>query len=160
MELASKREGNCNVMITGPTNHMISIRDHSHDLVIWSRHVTYELDPDIKASLILTSPSPFVQTSSYHRFQYPHHRFHIMTISGSLICHTTTTSSRYYGTHCQRKPRARTRKTTSRSTPGPDPVVVAWEGFSSIAINKSYWREPQGKWWAGRLAGRSISPTF
>ena len=32
-KLASKKEGNCNVMITKPTNHMISTRDHSHDLL-------------------------------------------------------------------------------------------------------------------------------
>ena len=32
-ELASKKEGNCNVMVTRPTNHMILTRDHSHDLL-------------------------------------------------------------------------------------------------------------------------------
>ena len=29
------------------------------------------------------------------------------------------------------------------SSTGPDSVVVAWEGFTSIAINESHWREPR-----------------
>ena len=44
-------------MVTRPTNHMISTRDHSYDLVTWPRHVTYKLHPDIKSSSILTSAS-------------------------------------------------------------------------------------------------------
>ena len=32
-ELASKKKGNCNVMVMRPTNHMISTCDHSHDLL-------------------------------------------------------------------------------------------------------------------------------
>ena len=47
----------CNVIVTRPTNHMISTRDHSHDLLTWSRHVTYELHPDIKSSSIPSSAS-------------------------------------------------------------------------------------------------------
>ena len=58
-ELASKKEGNCNVKVTRPTDHMISTHDHLHDLPTWSRHVTYELHPDIKASLIPISASSF-----------------------------------------------------------------------------------------------------
>ena len=49
----------CNVKVTRPTDHMISTRDHSHDLPTWSRHVTYELHSDIKASSIPISASPF-----------------------------------------------------------------------------------------------------
>ena len=55
--LASKKESNCNIMVMGPTNHIILTCDHSHDLLIWSQHVTYELYPDIKPSLIPTSMS-------------------------------------------------------------------------------------------------------
>ena len=51
--------GGCfyNVMVTRPTNHIISTRDHSHDLLTWFRHVTYELHSDIKSSSIPASAS-------------------------------------------------------------------------------------------------------
>ena len=81
IELASKRKSNCNVMVTRPTNHMILIRDHSHDLVTWSLHVIYKLHPDIKASLIPTSASLFIQTLSHYQFQYLRHYSHVMTTS-------------------------------------------------------------------------------
>ena len=32
-KFVSKKEGNCNVIVTKPTNHIISTRDHSHDLL-------------------------------------------------------------------------------------------------------------------------------
>ena len=59
-KLAPKRQGSCNVMVTRSTNHMISIRDHSHNLVTWSRHVTYKLHSNIKALLIPISVSLFL----------------------------------------------------------------------------------------------------
>ena len=140
---------NCNVMVTRSwhvTTHMIC----SHDLNMW--------------------PTNFILTSSHHRYHHPHHHSHVMTTSGSLICHMTTTFSHHHSTRC---PSSKdlvwassgmlwrpTRKTTPKSTPGPDPVVVAWEGFASIAINESHWREPRVKSWAGRLARRNINPTL
>ena len=39
-EIIISRASLCNVMVTRPTSHMISTRDHSYDLLIWSRHVT------------------------------------------------------------------------------------------------------------------------
>ena len=97
----------CNVMVTRPTNHMISTCDHSHDPDTW--------------------PTNFILTSSHHQYHHPCHHFHVMTISGSLICHTTTTSPHHYGT---RRPSSKnlvwassgmlwrpTRKTISRSMP-------------------------------------------
>ena len=56
-ELALKKEGNYNVMVTRSTNHMISTRDHLHDLVTWSWHMTYKLHSNIKSLLIQTSAS-------------------------------------------------------------------------------------------------------
>ena len=44
-------------MVMRPTNHMISTYDHPHDLLTWSRHVTYELHPNIKSSSIPASVS-------------------------------------------------------------------------------------------------------
>ena len=42
-------------MVTRPTDHMISTRDHSHDLLTWSRHVTF---------------SNTKSTSSHHSYDY------------------------------------------------------------------------------------------
>ena len=117
-----------------------------------------------------TWPTNFILTSSNHQYHHPRHHSNVMIISGSLICHTTTTSSHHHGT---RRPSSKdlvlassrmlwrpTRKTTPSSTPGSNLVVVAWEGFTLIVINENHWKEPQVKWWAGWLAGRSISPTL
>ena len=84
-ELASKKEGNCNVMVTRSTDYMISTRDHSHDLPTWSRHVTY---PDTKS------------TSSYHWYQHPRHHFYVMTTSGSFIHYVCATSTSWSPHHC------------------------------------------------------------
>ena len=120
-EFASKKEGNYNVMITRPIK--------SHDLgmwpLIWSWHVTYKLHPDIKASLILTSASLFVQTSSHHRFQYPRRHSYVMTTSWS-----TLSSKHAFSTYCGPRTGARRsiKKTTSRSTPISNPVIIACKG--------------------------------
>ena len=47
----------------------------------------------------------------------------------------------------------------SRSTPIQNPVLVAWEGSSQLLLIKVTGRS-YGEWWAGRLAGRSISLTL
>ena len=49
--------------------HIISIRDHSHDLLIWSWHITYKLHPNIKLSLIPTSASSL---PCYDYIRVPH----------------------------------------------------------------------------------------
>ena len=85
----------CNVIVTRPTNHMISTRDHSYDLVTLSWHVTYEFYPDIKALSISTSASPFAQTSSHHWFQYP--RYHSPVITTSWFPSLKHASSAYCG---------------------------------------------------------------
>ena len=90
--------------------HMILKRDHSHDLLTWSRHVTYELHPDIKSSLI---PSSASSLPCHDYIRVPHSSYDYYIFSASQ--HATS----------------------------PDSVVVAWEGFTSIAINESYWREPR-----------------
>ena len=84
-ELASKKEGNCNVMVTRPINHMILTRDYSHDLLTWSRHVTY---PDIKS------------TTSHHWYQHSCYHFYVMTTSGFFICHVCATSTSWSLHHC------------------------------------------------------------
>ena len=86
----------CNVMVTRPTNHMILTRDHSHDLLTWSRHVTTHM---ICSHDLDTWPTNFILTSSHHRYHHPRHHLHVMTTSGSLIRHTTTTSPHYHGMH-------------------------------------------------------------
>ena len=53
----SKKENNCNVIVTRPTNYMILTCDHSYDLFSWSWHITY---PDIKSSLIPISTASFL----------------------------------------------------------------------------------------------------
>ena len=84
-ELASKKKDNCNVMVTRLTDHMISTRNHSHDLLTWSRHVTY---PNIKS------------TSSHHQYQHPRHHFYVMTTSGLFICHVCATSTSWFLHYC------------------------------------------------------------
>ena len=141
-------------MITRSTNHMISTRDHSHDLVIWSRHVTYELHLDIKASLISISASPFILTSNHHWFPTSasclrpgliHHRStHLYPIVDLEKVLGVLTSRSQWWWRERGLPRSllmkATRGLTSRSTPIQDPVVVVWEGFTSIAI---HWWEPR-----------------
>ena len=126
-ELASKREGNCNVMVTRPTNHMISTHDHSHDLVTWSRHVTYKLHPDIIVSSIPISASLF-----------PYHDYVLLSfIIEARVFSLSWTSSRCLevllpdlssGGEKGGFPRSllmkATRGLTSRSIPIQDPVVV------------------------------------
>ena len=84
-EFASKKEDKCNVIVTKSINHMNSAHDYSHDLLIWSWHMTDKLYLDIKASLILTSASPFVQILSHHWSQYLRHHFYIMITSWSPL---------------------------------------------------------------------------
>ena len=115
-------------MVTRPTNHMISTCNHSYDLLIWCRYVTYKLYLDIKLLSI----------------QYLHHHSHVITTSRSLIFHvpTTITSSHHRGTcyplfkdlawALSRLIWRPIRKTTSRSTPVLDLVVVAWGEVPSI----------------------------
>ena len=70
-----------NIMVTRPTNHMISTRDHSQI----SSH-----DPD-------TWPTNFILITSHHQYQHLRHYFHIMTTSESLVSHMITTSSHHHG---------------------------------------------------------------
>ena len=56
-KLTSKKKGNCNIMVTKPTNYMISICNHSYNLLTWSWH---KLHLDIKSSLIPISVSSFL----------------------------------------------------------------------------------------------------
>ena len=153
-------------MVTRPINHMISTREHLHDLLTWSRHVTTHMtcspDPDMW-------PKNFILTSSYHQYQHPRHHSHVMTTSGSFICYTTPTSSHHHGT---RRPSSKDlvwassrmlwrpiRKTTSRSTPvlesGGSVLIeekcaqslVAWSrGTAFDYYNKKQLGKPQVKW--------------
>ena len=123
-----------NVMVTRPTNHMISTRDHSHDLVTWSQYVTYKLHSDIKASSISTSASPFVQTLSHHRFQYPRHHSPVMTTSWS-------SSLLKYVFSAYRGPQAGARRSYFQINAYPGSSGGSVRGVTLIAINKSYWWE-------------------
>ena len=88
-ELASKKESNCNVIVRKLTNHMISISEHSHNLLTWSTHI-------ILTRNLQTSS----WQSSHHQYQHPHHHSHIMTVFWSLICYICTTSTSWFSHHC------------------------------------------------------------
>ena len=94
-------------MVRRPINHMISIRDHSYDLLTWSRHVTYKLHSNIKSSLIPASASWLHPSlSSVIRLLY------LLIITARVVHRLRTWCG----------PRAGVlwrpiRKTTSRSTP-------------------------------------------
>ena len=107
---------------------------------------TWKLHPDIKSSSIPTSASS-LPGHDYIRVSHLSYNYYIFL----YVVHRLSMSF---------EPGIWTRKTTPRSTPGPDPVVVVWEEFTSIAINESHWKEPRVKWWAEWLAGRSIGPTL
>ena len=143
-------------MVIRLTNHMISVRDHLHDLPIWSRQVTYKLYSDIKALSIPTSASPFAQTSSHYQFQYLHHHCHVMTMSWS-----PSSLKHAFSAYCGPWVGARrsTRKIISRPAPILNPVVIAWEGVPQSLLIKAT-GGIYGKSWVGQLAGYSISPTL
>ena len=65
-----------NVMVTRPTNNKISTRDHSHDLLTWSRHVTTHM---IYSHYLDMWPTNFILISRHYWYQHPHH--HFITIS-------------------------------------------------------------------------------
>ena len=178
-ELASKKKSNCNVMITRPTNYMISTRDHSYDLLTWSQHMTY---PDIKS------------ISNHHWYQHPRHHFYVITISGLLICHVYATSTSWSLHHCSIRfspivdlgqvlggllgrqlpdsssggvrrgfSRLLLMKATGRLLPNQRLSQFQWwwheRGFSWSLLMKATGGN-HGEWWAGRLARRSINPTL
>ena len=142
----------------------------SQDLLItWSRHVTIHMI----CSHPNTWPTNFILTSSHHWYQHLCHHSHVMTISGSLICHvhTTITSSHHRSTRCplfkdlawasSRMLWRLTKKTTSRSTPVLDLVVVAWREVPLIAIIKKTTKRSYE--WSGkgrRLAKRGLAWPF
>ena len=73
-ELAAKKRSNSNIMVMGPSNHIISIYDYVHNLTTWSLACSQQLHLDI-VSLMLISVSLY---------------FHVMIISRSLIYHIHT----------------------------------------------------------------------
>ena len=97
----------------------------SRDLPItWFWHVTTHMICSHDPNMWLTK---FILTSSHHWYHHPRHHSHVMTTSGSFICHMTTTSSHYHATY---RPLSKDlmwalsrvlwrpiKKTTSRSTP-------------------------------------------
>ena len=124
---------------------------------------------NIKSSLIPTSASSFL-CHDYNRVVHllRLHYVHIL-VSSSLQHASSTYCGRWAGTWwSSRKTTSRFQwwwrerrfssiaineshwEITSRSTPIPIPVLVAWEGVPSIAINESHWWEPQ--WVMSRTA--------
>ena len=161
-------------MITRSTNHMISTPYHLHDLVTWSQHVTYELHPDIKASSIPTSASPFILTSSHHRFPTSaswlrpgliHHqstRLHPIVDLEQVLGVLTSRSQWWW------RERRFSLIDINESHWMSYFQINAYPGFSSGSVKGAF---PQsrlikttggshGEWWAVRLAGRSLNPTL
>ena len=161
-ELASKREGNYNVIVTRPTNYIILTRDPSNDLVTWSRQVTYELHPDIKTSSILIFASLFpCYDYVWLFFIIKAHVFSLLwTLSRCLeVLLLDPSGSGVIGSFPRSLLMKATGGLTSRLTPIQDPVVVLWEGSPQLLLIKATGRS-HGEWWAVRLAGRSLSLTL
>ena len=145
-------------LVTRPTDHMILTRYHSHDLLTWSQHATYL---DIKSLSIITSASLFL----CHNYIWVSHlsRLHYFYIFVSSLLQYAF--SAYCGPWAGAWRSTQILvvvawegvtsiainkshwKITSRSTPIQIPVMVAWEGVTSIAINESHWWE---LWWVVR----------
>ena len=113
----------------------------SRDLPItWSRHMTTHM---ICSHDLDTWPANFILTSSHYQYHHPRHHSHVMTTSGSLICHMTATSSHHHGMHCpsstglvwalSRMLWRPTKKTTLRLT------LVLESGGSSLIKGKCPW---------------------
>ena len=134
-------------MVTRPTNHITSARDHSHNLLTWFQHVIYELYPDIKSSLIPTSALPFILTSSHHQFQYSHHDYILVSF---ITAERVFNKSKNLAWALSKVLGGLQRKTTFRLTPYPDSSSGTVEEVSLITINESYWWEPQ--WVVSRTA--------
>ena len=125
---------NCNVIVTKPTNHMTSIRDHSHDPNTW--------------------PTNFILTSRHHRFQLPHHHLsrHQVIIDSDIRVTISMSWFRLSLLHHQstrlqpivRGPRAGARKSYFQINAYPGSSGGNVKRVTLIAINKSYWWEP---WW-------------
>ena len=176
-ELAFKREGNCNVMVTRPINYMISARDHSHDPDTW--------------------PTNFILTSRHHQFQLPYHHLfrHQVIIDSnirvtipmswlhlSLLHHWRTRLSPIVdlGQVLGGLPGRLLPDSSGGSMRGGFPQSLLMKATERLLPNQRlsqfqcWWRErgfprsllmkttggSHGEWWAGRLAGRSISPTL
>ena len=159
----------CNVIVTRSTNHMISTRYYSYDLVTWSRHVTYELHPDIKVSSIPTSASLFILTLSHHQFLTSaswlrpglihHHstRFHPIVDLEQVLGVLTSRSQWWW------RERRFSLIVINESHWRPYFQINAYPGSSGDSVRGGF---PQsllikatggshGEWWAVRLAGRS-----
>ena len=127
---------------------MTSSHDHLHDPNIW--------------------PTNFILTSRHYRFQLPcHHLSRHQVIIDCNICVTIPMSwlrpSLLHHRSMRLQPIVDLKQVlgglTFRSTPIQDPVVVAWEGSPRLLLIKATGGS-HGEWWAGRLAGRSISPSL
>ena len=153
IEFASKKKGNCNVMVTRPINHMTLARDQSHDLLIWSQHMTYE--------------------SSHYWFQHPRHHsswyqviidfnirvtIHVMTTSWSPSIPTARVfnKSKDLVWASSRVLEGLQGRLLSGQCPIQIPVVVAWEKYSQSLLMKAT-DGSHSEWWAEWLAGCSIS---
>ena len=126
-------------------------------------------------------PTSFILISSHHWYQHPRHYFHVMTTSWSppLSQHassayhglwvgaqksTKKTTSKFHWWWREREiPRSLLMKATRRLLLGQRLiqilVVVAWEEYPRLLLMKAT-DGSHSEWWAERLAGRSISPTF
>ena len=164
-------------MVTRPTNHMISARDHSHDPDTW-----------------LTN---FILTSRHHRFQLPRHHLsrHQVIINSnirvtipmswlrpSLLHHRSTCLppivdlKQVLGGLPGRLlpdssgggvrggfPQSLWMKATERLLPDQRLSRFQWwwreRGFPWLLLMKATGGS-HGEWWTGWLGGRSISPTL
>ena len=152
----------CNVIVARSTNHMILTRDHSHDLVTWSWHVTYKLHPDIKALSIPISVSPF---SCYNHGLVSF----IIEARVFILLWTSSRCSKFLLPNLSGGGVRRgslqsllikaTGGLTSRSTSIQDPVVVVWEESPRLLLIKAT-DGSHNEWWVVRLARRSLSPTL
>ena len=149
-------------MFTTPTNHMILTRDHSHDLVIWSRHMTYKLYPDIKASSIPISASLFLcHDYVLISFIIKACVFNLLWTSSkcSKILLLDPSGGGVRGGFPQSLLIKVTRGLTSRSTLIQDLVVIVWEGLLWSLLIKAT-DGSHNEWWVVQLARRSSNPTF
>ena len=124
-------------MFMRSTNHMILIRDHSHDQLTWFWQVTYKVHPNNKSSSIPTSAWSFL-CHKYILVFYLSLLLHLFIIMAHVFNLAWASSQMLW---------KRTRKIISRSMPVLDLVLITWGECPQLLQEKTIGKSHE---WSGK----------